>query len=52
MDKSVVNTTFRAVNGASLPYLAAKMATVSPATKYVVPTDHITMRIGIKKIEV
>ena len=27
-------------------------STVSPATKYVVPTDYITMRIGIKKIEV
>ena len=27
-------------------------STVSPATKYVVPTDHITMRIGMRKIEV
>ena len=38
MDKSVVNTTFRAANGASLPYLAAKMAAVAPAGMPVIRT--------------
>ena len=31
MESSVVNTTQRVANGASLPYFAAKMAAVAPA---------------------
>ena len=38
-----MNTTFRAANGASLPYLAAKMAAVAPAGMPVIIWDQAAL---------